>query len=79
MKYRLLETASATQPLHLHLPEEISAFEDLRSDGLVAGTLQTQTDACQQAVIYGLTPDGHAVLALRKCWKARRAGQALPA
>ncbi|MET1114897.1 MAG: hypothetical protein ABWY08_08070 [Comamonas sp.] len=70
MKYRLLEVASGTQPLHLHLPEEISAFEDLRSSGLVAGTIRAPADA----VIYSLTPDGRAVLALRRCRLARRSG-----
>ena len=74
MKYRLLEAASGTQPLYLDLPEEISAFEDLRSAGLVAGTVQTLADACHKAIIYRLTPDGQAVLALRKCRQARQPG-----
>ncbi|MCD2514374.1 hypothetical protein [Comamonas endophytica] len=73
MKYRLLEVASATQPLHLHLPEDISAFEDLRRDGLVAGTLLAPADA----VIHSLTPDGHALLALRRCRLARQPGGSL--
>ena len=71
MKYRLLEVASGTQPLHLHLPEEISAFEDLRRSGLVAGTIRAPADA----VIYSLTPDGRALLALRKCRMARQPGR----
>lgn len=56
------------QPLHLHLPDDINAFEDLRRSGLVAGTLL----APQDAVIYSLTPDGRALLALRKCRLSRR-------
>lgn len=68
MKYRLLEVASGTHPLHLHLAEEISAFEELRRSGLVAGSLLTPANA----IIYSLTPDGHALLALRKCRQARR-------
>lgn len=78
MKYRLLEVASGTQPLHLHLPEEIHAFEDLRRNGLVAGTLQTLADT-QKATIFRLTLDGHAVLALRKCRQARQSGRMQPA
>lgn len=79
MKYRLLEAASGTQPFHLHLPEEISAFEDLRDGGLVAGTIQTLANACRKATIYSLTPDGYAVLALRKCRTARRPSPIQPA
>lgn len=71
MKYRLLEAAAHAQPLHLHLPEEICAFENLHRDGLVAGTLRTLEGAVRNAVIYGLTPDGHALLALRKCRRER--------
>lgn len=70
MKYRLLEVAARTHPLQLHLPEEISAFEDLHRSGLVAGVIQTLAEV-QNAVIYSLTLDGHAVLALRKCRMAR--------
>lgn len=79
MKYRLLEAASGTQPLYLDLPEEISAFEDLRSGGLVAGTVQTLANTCRKATIYSLTPDGYAVLALRKCRLARRSRPIQPA
>ena len=68
MKYRLLEAASARQPLHLHLPEEIREFEELRRTGLVAGTIL----ASASAIIYNLTPDGHAVVALRKCRLTRK-------
>lgn len=72
MQYRILEAAAHAQPLHLHLPEEICAFENLRRDGLVAGALSTPAGAVPNAIIYGLTPDGRAVLALRKCRLERR-------
>ncbi len=66
MDFPLLHAAAARQPLFLHRPDEVRAFEDMRSKGLVAGTVRGDAHGRPCAVLYCLTPDGRALLAMTR-------------
>lgn len=67
MDTRLLETvAASTASVILHGGEDINTFVSLLERNLVTGILHTPSAGRTYAEVHGLTPDGKALLALRK-------------
>jgi len=74
METKLLEAAARTGHAVVVIESvDIEAFLSLHSQNLIEGVLHILPAGARYATIHGLTPDGRALLALKRC--LRRRGQ----
>lgn len=72
MDTELLEiVAQETSAIVLLDPPKIDAFLDLKAEGLINGALHLLPGGKRYVTVHGLTPDGNALLAIKRSLQRR--------
>ncbi|WP_406624557.1 hypothetical protein [Acidovorax sp. SDU_ACID1] len=72
METKLLEATARTGHAVVVVERaDIEAFLSLRAQKLIDGVLHILPTGARYATIHGLTPDGRALLAMRRCLRQR--------